>query len=301
VAAVLGDAQRRVSILGGREGMPRSLGSVYGAAVTRFLRGGLRGVVSRVIPTPGVHSASNGVAVSRDGCTLLVSDASGATHSIHQFSVADGSQVRVIGGFRRPAGVYVARDGSVFVADSGNNRVQVLTPHLTVIDSLGVRQLRSPGSVCADVDADVVAVCESVAHRVSVLERRTSELLRQFGVEGSGDGQLLFPRALCLLGSGGVAVADSGNARVSVFTIEGVFQRHVGVGVLSTPATIACAPCDELLVGDSAQSRLFLFSATGELLASFGGVAVLGAGLAGVTIHNGTVFAHSTLGCTLFT
>jgi hypothetical protein len=37
VAAVLGDAERRVAVLGGREGMPRSLGSVYGGSVTRFL------------------------------------------------------------------------------------------------------------------------------------------------------------------------------------------------------------------------------------------------------------------------
>jgi hypothetical protein len=40
-SAVLGDALRRVAVLGGREGMPRSLGSVYGGSVTRFLGGSL--------------------------------------------------------------------------------------------------------------------------------------------------------------------------------------------------------------------------------------------------------------------
>ena len=49
VGAVLGDALHRVSVLGGRDGMPRSLGSVYGGAVTRFL--GVGRVVSRVIDT----------------------------------------------------------------------------------------------------------------------------------------------------------------------------------------------------------------------------------------------------------
>jgi hypothetical protein len=48
VSAVLGDALARVAVLGGRDGMPRSLGSVYGGSVTRFLGSGLRGVVSRV-------------------------------------------------------------------------------------------------------------------------------------------------------------------------------------------------------------------------------------------------------------
>ncbi len=56
VAAVLGDALHRVAVLGGRERMPRSLGSVYGGSVTRFLGGALRGVVSRVIDTGGVVS-----------------------------------------------------------------------------------------------------------------------------------------------------------------------------------------------------------------------------------------------------
>jgi hypothetical protein len=74
LAAVLGDSLRRLAVLGGREGLNRSLGSVYGGSVTRFLGGSLRGVVSRVIDTPGAQSFSNGVAVSRDGCTLLVSD-----------------------------------------------------------------------------------------------------------------------------------------------------------------------------------------------------------------------------------
>jgi hypothetical protein len=41
VGAVLGDAEHRVAVLGGREGMPRSLGSVYAGSVTRFLGGAL--------------------------------------------------------------------------------------------------------------------------------------------------------------------------------------------------------------------------------------------------------------------
>jgi hypothetical protein len=39
-AAVLADPQRRVALLGGREGMPRSLGSVLAGAVVRFLQPG---------------------------------------------------------------------------------------------------------------------------------------------------------------------------------------------------------------------------------------------------------------------
>jgi hypothetical protein len=99
VAVVLGDALRRVAVLGGREGMPRSLGSVYGGSVTRFLGGSLRGVKSRVIATPGVQSFGNGIAVSRDGCTLLLSDGGEYyfSHAIHEISTVDDSRRRIIG------------------------------------------------------------------------------------------------------------------------------------------------------------------------------------------------------------
>jgi DNA-binding beta-propeller fold protein YncE len=155
VAAVLGDALRRISVLGGREAMPRSLGSVYGGSVTRFLGGSLRGVVSRVIDTPGVRSSCNGIAVSRDGCPLLVSDSYGGSHSIQKIDVDDGSRRRAIGGwgvrplqFVHPYQVWIAPDDFVFVAEYGNNRVQVLTPTLDFHSFVGVGQLRSPMGVC---------------------------------------------------------------------------------------------------------------------------------------------------------
>ncbi len=175
VGAVLGDALRRVAVLGGREGMPRSLGSVYGGSVTRFL-GGCRGVASRVIATPGVQSWSNGVAVSCDGSTLLVSHYDGGSDAIHVFRVSDGSRLRVIGGvgdgplqFGEPRQVWVASDDVVFVAEYGNNRVQVLTPRLDFHGFVGVGQLHTPSGVCAD--DDIIMVSEWNAHRISVFRR----------------------------------------------------------------------------------------------------------------------------------
>jgi DNA-binding beta-propeller fold protein YncE len=114
-----------------------------------------RGEVSRIIATAGVQSFSNGVAVSRDGSTLLVSDGGGGSHAIHEFSVAGGSRLRVVGGagdgplqFKNPRQVWIADDDHVFVADYGNNRVQVLTPRLDFHGFVGVGQLESPAGVC---------------------------------------------------------------------------------------------------------------------------------------------------------
>jgi hypothetical protein len=267
VSAVLGDAERRVAVLGGREGMLRSLGSVYGGSLTRFLGGCCRGVASRVIATAGVLSSSNGVAVSRDGSTLLMSDYDGGSHAIHAFCASDGSRLRVIGGagdgplqFSGPRQVWVASDDFVFVADYGNKRVQVLTPHLDFHGFVGVGQLSGPAGVCAD--DDVIMVSEPRAHRISVFARCDGGLLRRFWSEGRGDGQLNYPRGLCFMsGHRHVAVADYLNHRVSVFSVEGEFVRHVGVGELSSAQGVACSAFGELVVADTHNDRIVVFSA----------------------------------------
>jgi DNA-binding beta-propeller fold protein YncE len=294
VGAVLGDAKRRVAVLGGREGMPRSLGSVYGGSVTRFLGGGCRGVASRVIASPGVKSWSNGVAVSRDGSTLLVSDYSGGSSAIHAFCVDDGSRLRVIGSrgdgplrFKNPSQVWVASDDFVFVAEYGNDRVQVLTPSLDFHGFVGVGQLRGPVGVCAD-DAFTM-VSQGIAHGISVFRRGDGALLRRFGSEGSGDGQLDYPQGLCFTsGHRYVAVADCYNNRVSVFSVEGEFVRHVGVDNLHLPSGVACSAFDELVVGDRGNNCVVVFSASGEMLRKMGDGT-----FTGVAMHGGTIFAQT--------
>jgi DNA-binding beta-propeller fold protein YncE len=292
---VLGDAERRVAVLGGREGMPRSLGSVYGGSVTRFLGGGCRGVVSRVIVTAGLKSASNGVAVSSDGSTLLVSDKDdGPSHAVHEFRVGDGSRLRVIGGFgdgplqfKKPRQVWVASDGFVFVADPGNGRVQVLTPRLDFHGFVGADQLTGPSGVCAD--DTVIVVSEAGAHRISVFKRCDGALLRRFGTSGSGDGQLSWPHGVCFMsGHRHVAVADCVNDRVSLFSVEGEFVRHVGVGNLRSPNGVACSAFDELVVADWGNKRGVVFSASGEMLKT-----MVGGAFTGVAMHGGTIFAQT--------
>jgi DNA-binding beta-propeller fold protein YncE len=172
----------------------------------------------------------------------------------------------------------------------------VLTPHLDFRSLVGVGQLDRPGGVCAD-DA-VIMVSESGAHRISVFNRDDGARLRRFGSKGSGDGQLDYPLGLCFMaGHRHVAVADYNNNRVSVFSVEGEFVRHVGVGVLRHPSGVACSAFDELVVADNGNDRVVVFSASGELLKT-----MAGGDFTGVAIHSGTIFAqdYDNAKCILF-
>jgi hypothetical protein len=84
-----------------------------------------------------------------------------------------------------------------------------------------------------------------------------------------------------------IAVADSGNSRVSVFSVDGHFIRHVGVGVLNHPCAVACSAFDELVVADSGNHRVVVFSASGDTLKTMGS-----GDFSGVVVHGGAVVAH---------
>jgi DNA-binding beta-propeller fold protein YncE len=244
------------------------------------------------------------MAVSRDGSTLLI--ASHSRHMIHVFSVADGSRLRVVGGegdgplqFNTPCQVWIDADGFVFVADCDNDRVQVLTPTLDFHGFVGVGSLLYPRGVCAN--ADVVVVSEDYpASRISVFNRRDGSLLRRFGTSGSGDGELRWPRGLCFINDDRhIAVADSLNNRVSVFSVDGQFIRHVGVGMLRGPESIACSTVDELVVvADSDNSRVAVFSASRDLIAT----SPVDRACVGVVVYGSTMFALSGRSqCVVFT
>jgi hypothetical protein len=292
VSAVLSDDLRRLSVLGGREGMPRSLGSVYCGAVTRFIGGGCRGAVSRIIAMRGGVSYEGGVAVSRDGSRLLVTDRDGGSDAVIDVHWSGGPRERVFSNsgegpldFNSPCQVWVARDDYVFVADMGNCRVQVLTPALDFYGVVGAGHLTCPIGVCANDEFIVVSEDESLA----VFSRRTGTLLRRIGADSVCDGQKWSPSGLCFMSDDRhFAVADAGNGRVSVFSVDGVCIRHVGAGLLSFPRAVACSAFDELVVADWRNCHVAIFSASGDLMKT-----LRGGSFAGVAVHGCTIFAQT--------
>jgi hypothetical protein len=74
---------------------------------------------------------------------------------------------------------------------------------------------------------------------------------------------------------------------VSVFSVGGEFVRHVGVGVLRHPTGVACSAFDELVVADHGNTRVVVFSASGDV------AKVLDTGdVTGVAVHVDAVLAQ---------
>jgi DNA-binding beta-propeller fold protein YncE len=166
-----------------------------------------------------------GIAYERTA-TVLVADV--GNDRIQRFS-SDGNPIGTIGApgagpgqLDRPTGVAVDSRGNVFVADAGNRRLQEFDR-----DGAFVREWSAPDGGFVDLadvatDEDRIFVLDAGAGRVVRLDAEGG--ITSWGSPGRGDGQLREPTGLAVA-NGEVVVADSGNARVVVFTADGEFVR----------------------------------------------------------------------------
>jgi tripartite motif-containing protein 71 len=109
----------------------------------------------------------------------------------------------------------------------------------------------------------VVADCGN--HRI-VIFTAAGEVVRAFGREGSGAGELKGPTGVPVDGAGNVVVADvvvadAGNSRIVIFTAAGEVVRAFGRrgSELQSPMGVAVDGAGNVMVADSSNSRIVLF------------------------------------------
>ncbi len=128
----------------------------------------------------------------------------------------------------------------VFVCDSKNNRIQIFDINLSFLRTFG-KKGQGPGefNMPDDLDFDKkgsVYVAEEMNHRIQVLSP-LGIYIRFISHEGSGPGDLLHPISIFRYREH-LYVTDSGNNRVSVFTVDGSHVTSFGTSVLSFPESI---------------------------------------------------------------
>ena len=146
----------------------------------------------------------------------------------------------LIGQFRDPEGIAAAPDGTLYVADTGNHRVQKFQADGTFIAKWGRNggdgtagagdgEFNRPKGVAVDAAGNVF-VTDSDNHRVQKFAP-DGTFLTKWGSEGTGDSQFRNPRGIAVDAAGNVYVADQLNNRIQKF--ERVVQAiPVGAGAL---------------------------------------------------------------------
>ena len=197
-----------------------------------------------------------GLALS-SGNRMYVVDS--GNHRVQVFQVAAGPPVSVTylsqfgslgsgdGEFDAPVGIRLDASGNVWVADTGNHRVQVFDPDGAFLYKFGSRGDGDNGFFRpADIDLDGTSayVTDPGNHRVQVFSVTASPLGTSYertlgGSETYALGEFNNPLAVEFLPDGRILVADSNNHRLQVLAADGTALSECGV---PSPRSVASAP-----------------------------------------------------------
>jgi hypothetical protein len=128
-----------------------------------------------------------------------------------KFLFAIGAQAPV-GQFNGPRGVALASDGTVYVADTYNDRIQRFSATGSFLGEWGSKgngdgQFDWPSGVAVASDGTVY-VADFYNHRIQRFSA-TGQFLGTWGSRGSGDGRFYYPSGVSVAPDGTVFVADT--------------------------------------------------------------------------------------------
>ena len=163
------------------------------------------------------------VAIARDSQNQLYIGEYGSNDRIQKFT-AEGEHLLTFGSFgtdpgqfQRPSGI-VWHDGTVYVADAVNNRVQLFQDdgtykgELTVTHGGEVVALHLPYDLVLDGQGNLVVVEYGEGRVLSCT--REGNLIGVYGRQGAGIGQFHTPWGVTVDSRGHLRVADTGNRRL---------------------------------------------------------------------------------------
>ncbi len=229
----------------------------------------------------GRAMSCRGIVLALASCMVLGASAAPAS--------ADFSYAGQIGGpgqddgkFDRQYGVAVSpTSGNLYVADLGNNRVQVFNPGGPFLGKFGTLgsgdgQFNGPNGLAFSPSGNLY-ITDFFNNRVEVFNP-SGTFLGKFGGPGSGNGQFSNPGGIAVSPvSGNVYVADDGNSRVQEFTPTGVFITKFGAlgsddgQFIAGPNEVAVAPgSGDVYATDYGNDRVQQFHSDGTFVAKFG-------------------------------
>ncbi len=191
-----------------------------------------------------------------------------------------GTQGNKTGTFNMPRDVAVAPDGSLYISDTGNHRIQHLSTNGEVLDVWGSfadssqgeappSTFYEPWGIAVSPDG-FVYVADTWNHRIQKFTSK-GEFVTQWGYFGQGESGAAFwgPRDIVIDRNGDILVTDTGNKRITVFDPQGNFLTQFGSpglleGQFDEPVGLATNASGELFVADTWNQRVQVFSIVGD-------------------------------------
>ncbi|MFQ5476807.1 MAG: 6-bladed beta-propeller [Nitrosopumilus sp.] len=179
------------------------------------------------------------------------------------------------GHFSHPQFIAVGDDGSIYVSDLGNKRVQKFSSNGEYITQWGnsgkqSREFHYPSGIA--VSDDSVFVADRDLNRIQKFST-DGEFITEWGEKGIYEGQFFFPNGIAV-NNGIVYVVDTGNQRIQTFSTDGEFISSFGSSGLGEGQFLIVVGIDidadgNVYVTDRGNSKVEKFDAHGELIQSF--------------------------------
>lgn len=201
--------------------------------------------------------------------------AAGAAVAAYEFQTAWGGPGTGDGQFNNTRFLAVGPDGSVYVSDSGNNRVQKFTADgafQLAFGGAGAGAGQFSGVNGVGVGPDGTVYVADVGNQRVQRFDSNGGFISQWGTPGAGDGQFNGPTGVAVGPDGSVYVGDSGNRRVQRFLNDGTFFSSFtsGAGGFGGILGVAAGPDGSVYVVDNVNRRIERFDANGVFQSSWG-------------------------------
>ena len=182
-----------------------------------------------------------------------------------------GQQGSEEGEFVSPQGLVLDAQGNLYVADSGNRRVQVFDPQGGFLTAIADARFAGPRYVALDEVGRIYV--SDASESVHVFNGR-ADPLQSFGQAGSLPSQFSEIAGLAVDAAGDLLVADNGNGRVQKFSLlSGLLFTFGDQGdqteLLERPEDIALDAEGNVYVSDAENGRIQKYGPGGTYLRSF--------------------------------
>ncbi|KAI6649666.1 Cell surface protein [Oopsacas minuta] len=176
------------------------------------------------------------------------------------------------GGLNYPRGIAIHyQTGKIYIADFGNNRVQVFSSNGDYFFMFSGK-MNNPWGIC--ISQNKVFVTQYSGNCINKYELE-GKLIKSVGSKGNGGVQFYYPQGIDVSDrNSNVYVCDCYNDRVQILTQELKFHSMLGIGLFKYPRDVKVTR-DRVLVLDGSDPCVFVFTSdhflTNKLITRGGG------------------------------
>ena len=177
--------------------------------------------------------------------------------------------------FAYPQFIAVGEDGSIYVTDFGNKRIQKFSSNGEYLTHWGnsgkhIGDFNNPTGIA--VNGDFVFVADRDLNRIQKFSL-DGEFIQTWGKKGTAEGQFMYPNGISV-NNGFLYVVDTGNQRIQVFSAEGQFMSSfgssgLGPGQFLNPVGIDVDSEGNIYVTDKGNGKIEKFNSDGDFMKSF--------------------------------